>query len=278
MVDLTSDSADRKRIGEVPGRGKRDGVGSCGCVRYTWAVPLRMPFLPVRFAIASAAIAGLLTGCESSPVPVPSETAEGPPPTVLSIEAPAYPEAFRAAHATLTAAGFGPDLEDRDGGLIESRPVPGGSLLEPWAWADGDIGNGLADTVAWQRRVARVEFVPVEFRPSGSPEIDRPDLPGMSAPRDLARHDGPIEVRVWVFVERAFTPGLRRSDWTFQLTSVSTNPEPTGASETGGAPGRWTPVGRDPVLEARLRDRLGERLAAAGPQADPSSIRGSTQR
>lgn len=228
--------------------------------------------------MAFAAIASALTACESSPVPLPAETAEGPAPTVLTIEAPAYPDAFRAAHAALSDAGFGPDLEDRDGGLIESRPVPGGSLLEPWAWADGDVGNGVADTLAWQRRIARVEFVPLEFRPPDALSVDRPALPGASAPRDLARHDGPIEVRVWVFVERAFTPGLRRSDWTFAVTSVSTSPEPVGTSSTGGAPGRWTPVGRDPALEARLRDRLGERLALAAAQPDPSSIRGSTQR
>jgi hypothetical protein len=228
--------------------------------------------------LPAVALAVLLAGCESSPVPVAGES--GPEPTVLTIEANSYPDAFRAAHATLTDAGFKPELEDRDGGLIESRPVNGGSILEPWAWADGDVGNGVADTMAWQRRVARFEFVPLAFRTVGEPEIDRPDLPGMSIPPDLARHDGPIEVRVWVFVERAFTPDLRRSDWTFQLTSVATNPERTGTSETGGAPSRWTPVGRDPTLEATLRDRLGERLAAvpADAQPAPSSIRGSIQR
>jgi hypothetical protein len=233
--------------------------------------------LQLRDLLAVAFVA-LAAGCQSSPVPVPAEP--GPEPTVLTIEAASYPDAFRAAHATLTGAGFQPELEDRDGGLIESRPVAGGSLLEPWAWADGDPANGLADTLAWQRRVARFEFVPLAFRTAGEPEVDRPDLPGMSIPADLARHDGPIEVRVWVFVERAFTPDLRRSDWTFSVTSVAINPERPGTSETGGTPSRWTPVGRDPTLEATLRDRLGERLAAAPPgaQPDPSSIRGSIQR
>lgn len=231
----------------------------------------------------------MLAGCESSPVPVAAE--EGPDPTVLTIAAATYPQAFRAAHATLSDAGFKPELEDRDGGLIESRPVAGGSILEPWAWADGSAGNGVADTIAWQRRVARFEFVPLAFRTGEPAVVDRPDLPGMTVPVDLAEHDGPLEIRVWVFIERAFTPDLRRSDWTFQLTSNAINPQRTGTSETGGAPGRWTPVGRDPELEARLRDRLGERLAAApsAPKAPepeavprdysaPSSIRGSIQR
>lgn len=221
---------------------------------------------------------GLLCGCESSPVPLPIET--GPEPTVLTIAAASYPEAFRAAHATLSEAGFRPELEDRDGGLIESRPVPGGSVLEPWSWADGDVANGLTDTLEFQRRVARFEFVPLEFRSSDASTVDRPDIPGMSVPPDLAKHDGPIEVRVWVFVERAFTPDLRRSDWTFQLTSFATNPERVGTSASGGAPSRWTPTGRDSALEARLRDRLGERLAAApaDDHPDPNSIRGSIQR
>lgn len=219
--------------------------------------------------MALIALAGApLCSCESAPEPVPADP--GPEPTVLTITATNYPDAFRAAHATLADAGFLPELEDRDGGLIESRPVTGGSLLEPWAWADGDPGNGLADTISWQRRIARFEFVPLEFTARDTGEVDRPDLPGMSAPSDLAAHDGPIEVRVWVFVERAFTPDLRRSDWTFQLTSVATNPKRTGTSETGGTPSRWTPVGRDPVLEARLRDRLGERLAAAPSPETPA--------
>ncbi len=233
----------------------------------------------IQFRVVSAfATVALLAACESSPVPVAAE--EGPDPTVLTIDAGSYPEAFRAAHATLTDSGFKPELEDRDGGLIESRPVNGGSILEPWAWADGEVGNGLTDTLAWQRRVARFEFVPLAFRTSDAKSIDLPDLPGVSVPADLARHDGPIEVRVWVFVERAFTPDLRRSDWTYQLTSVATNPERTGKSETGGDPSRWTPVGRDPALEARLRDRLSARLATASGDAHspPSSIRGSIQR
>lgn len=209
-----------------------------------------------------------LGGCETAPVPVAADS--GPEPTVLNITAKTYPDAFRAAHATLTDAGFLPELEDRDGGLIESRPVAGGSLFEPWAWADGDPGNGLADTVAWQRRVARFEFVPLEFAAREAGEVDRPDLPGMSAPSDLAVHDGPIEVRVWVFVERAFTPDLRRSEWTFQMTSTATNPKQTGTSQSGGEPSRWTPVGRDPALETRLRDRLGERLAAVPPPETPA--------
>ena len=225
-------------------------------------------------------MAGQLVGCETVPVPVEAE--RGPEPTVLTITAASYPDAFRASHATLTEAGFPPELEDRDGGLIESRPQPGGSLLEPWAWADGDVGNGLADTLAWQRRVARVEFVPLAFRTDAVKAVDQPDLPGVTVPEDLARHDGPIEVRVWVFVERAFTPDLRRSDWTFQLTSVATNPQRTGTSASGGAPSRWTPIARDPALESRLRDGLGRRLASATPEAaaqpDPSSIRGSIQR
>lgn len=274
MVDLSSVCVSRKgfvadRI-EPPPR----AVGSCGRVRYTPVVPGRRPFFREFGAIAATVAIGSLVGCESTPAPVAYE--EGPEPTVLSIAAASYPEAFRAAHATLSDAGFRPELEDRDGGLIESRPLPGGSLLEPWAWADGDPWNGLADTVAWQRRVARFEFVPLEFRTADAGEVDRPDLPGMTAPRDLARHDGPIEVRVWVFVERAFKPDLRRSDWTFQLTTTASNPKRTGSSETGGDPSRWTPIGRDPALEVRLRDRLGERLASAppsGPAPAPETIR-----
>jgi len=235
------------------------GTGRTGASDYTSRV--RNAFVPSVIPLLL-----VLVACETGPE---ASTPLGPPPASVAIDAPAYRDAFRAAHDVLRDAGFTPDLEDRDGGIIETRPRNGGSLLEPWAWADGDAGNAVADTLAWQRRKVRVEFVPIAFRSAATPEPAAPELPGMGAPRDLSRHDGPIEARVWVFVERAFTPYLRRSNWTRQATTFATNPERPGRSVTGGAPGRWTPIGRDPVMEAAVRDRLGGRLAALPATASP---------
>jgi hypothetical protein len=172
------------------------------------------------------------------------------------------------------------ELVDRDGGVIETRAKVDGSLLEPWDWPRGEAGAGLESTLAFQRRRMRFEFLPAGFRPripGDDEQLLGPRVPGSitdgsSGTIDLTRLDEPVEVRVWVWTERAFTPGLQRSAWTFSQTSFYSNPlkdRPIGDGTTRDR-SIWTPLARDPVMEADVLAELRRRLVVqAAPPEQP---------
>ncbi|MDZ4753118.1 MAG: hypothetical protein SGJ11_01310 [Phycisphaerae bacterium] len=193
--------------------------------------------------------------------------------TVLALDRSEYPQVFDAAVALAADEGMFPELRDRDGGIIQTRPKVAGSLLEPWDWPRGSPKAALDATVAYQRRRVRFEFIPSGFRPA--PVEDPSTLLGAQTPGgpagaagseavDLAAYEGPMELRVWVYVEQAFTPHMQRSTWTFSQTTFARDPMRQAAGADGTTRDRsiWTPIARDPPMEAILLAKLRERLAS----------------
>lgn len=179
-------------------------------------------------------------------------------PSVLVVDSAAYDATFTAAVEAARRAGLPAVFQDRRAGIIETEPLVAGSILEPWRTDNDSFSQTMQMTLSLQRRRARFEFTPTEFQPEAAAvdqPLDGPDLLGLDQrPVDLTQDKQPLELRVWVYVERAHTAGLRRSTWTRRKTTRS---ELVWPERDQGLPGGqfWTPVERDPSYEARL---LGE--------------------
>lgn len=220
----------------------------------------------------SVAMAFALGGCASAP-----NSSLGDVPGLLMLERTSYTRAFDEAVALIANEGMPAVLRDRDGGIIESRPNVSGSLLEPWDWPAGSPSAAFESTVNHQRRRVRFEFMPAGFRPSSGVMLTTEEDP-LGGPRtpgstpsdaagavDMSRYEGPIELRVWVYVERAYTPYLQRSAWTFRGRSFARNPEDRRREDddTTRDRSKWTPVSRDPAMERDILEKLEANLKKA---------------
>ncbi|MEE9129068.1 MAG: hypothetical protein V3T84_03550 [Phycisphaerales bacterium] len=232
-----------------------------------WCVanPARMTILP-KGALAGWLICGMVSGCATS---------QGP--AFLTIQAEAYADAFDAAVEAAAVVGLTPIVRDRRSGVIETEPSIAGSVLEPWRNDNASFAQAIENTITFQRRRARFEFTPGGFRPREAAEasLTGPDLfATQDAEVDMTRHPGPLELRVWVYVERAYSPGLRRSTWTRAKTTRS-RIVPTQDDEA--LPRRyWTPVRRDEAYERRLlaavERALGEWSEASSDGPDGKTV------
>ena len=192
-------------------------------------------------------------------------------PATLSLEPGGYEDCFNAVILVARDNGMPAILRDRAGGVVETAPRLSGSLFEPWRLDNDSFGETLENTVSLQRRRARFEFVPADFvAPSaGDPStLEGAPLPGSTGDDllDVRSYPGPLEVRVWVYVERAFTPGVRSGTWTRSQTTFSRDtltPVRDSDDETVVDFSKWTPVRRDPAYEQRLLEALSRRIAAA---------------
>lgn len=181
-------------------------------------------------------------------------------PRVLTFSSGDYSAAFDAAVHVAREHGLRPSIMDRETGIIETWPRHAGSLLEPWRTDNATFGETLTHTVNFERRRLRVEFVPADL----SVPLPNPDdptkaaaIPGSTrsnARLDLLKHDGPIEMRAWVYLEREFRPNQKIGDWTYSQTRYASDPVdiPDSRDTTTVAPGDWTPVGRDEAYERTL--------------------------
>ena len=171
----------------------------------------------------------------------------------LTLTANDYPEAFDAAVAAVRAHGLEPRVMDRRGGVIETDAIQTPSLLEPWAWQGTDRDLALLNTLGNTQRRIRVEFTPARGTPlarTSAETLESPDLLGMDMSEDLTETSGPIDARVWIWIERTYRPGRNLSSWTLSKTSY----ERRLANDP-----RWERVpGRVVVPEAR--DRGAEQL------------------
>ena len=210
-------------------------------------------------------LCGLVNGCATS---------QGP--DFLSIDSQRYSDAFDAAVEAARVAGLSPIVRDRRSGLIETEPRIAGSVLEPWRDDNASFTQAIENSITFQRRRARFEFAPVIFQPDQAPDaqLTGPDLFGTQAAEiDLSRHTGPLELRVWVYVERSYTPGLRRSTWT-RANTTRTRIVP--AEDDGALPRQyWTPVHRDEAFERRLLTAVQSALAQP-PEASSKMPDGET--
>jgi hypothetical protein len=209
-----------------------------------------------RLPLPALMIAACLGGCATS---------RGP--ELLRIDAEAYPDAFDAALEASRTHGMPPALRDRRQGVIETQPSLASSVLEPWGSDNASLGQAVENTIAFQRRRARFEFVPAGIMPPAAaddhPEAG-PDLLGVDAPRfDLSAYRGELELRVRVFVERAYAMGVRRGTWSRRTTTRAKIDAP--ASDGAIPTDFWTPISRDEAFERRLLaavDRALEQRAA----------------
>lgn len=186
-----------------------------------------------------------------------SSTDDGP--AVLRIAPPAYSAAFDAAVEAARQEGMPAVLRDRRTGLIETDTRIAGSVLEPWRTDNRNLNQTMQNTLAFQRRRCRFEFTPLqtphhaEFQPDGDANAES------DAPQDLTQIDQDLELRVSVFVERAYAPGVRRSTWTRSKTTKTDLVWPEG--QLGPNAERfWAPITRDPAYERRLLAKVQELL------------------
>lgn len=222
--------------------------------------PTRLAVLVVLLLTVQAS----MTGCASS------KQARVESSSTITIEGVGYSTCFDQALLVARSAGMPPVLRDRAGGVVETAPRIAGSIFEPWRLDNSGLGEGIENTLNFQRRRARFEFVPAGFNPPpvrDSSVLSGPALPGSVADRtrDLRFHDGPIELRVWVYVERSFRPGVQNASWTRSMTSFSTDSiDRKTVGRTISDESRWTPVRRDRDYELRLINAFKERVEALG--------------
>lgn len=198
----------------------------------------------------------LVTACQSTPGPAS-----------LTIHQAQYEQTVDAAVKVLRDSGYHPTLVDRQAGRIETTPLHAGGLLEPWRTDNADLNQSVQNTVCNQRRLVRVEFVPMADAVSSTPNTDQlfgPAIPGSAealAHAPVTTASGPIEVRVWVSLERSVLSGQKLSTYSGTLSSAWSDP-----GEPGAAAERWTPIGRDADSE---RDLLGLIAQAISTPAAP---------
>jgi hypothetical protein len=146
-----------------------------------------------------------------------------------------------------------PVLLDRRGGIITTTPVVAGSFLEPWKPKPSSARQGLENTLAQQRRTARFEFVPVLSMIVKDNQTDKLVGPNFlsSTGLDLTTYQGELELRVWVYVDRKYTQGIRRSTWSLSLDSRATV-LPSEEPWEQVANSFWTPISRDVAREREL--------------------------
>lgn len=203
-----------------------------------------------------------LAGCGSGVKTTPGSS--------LSLQGLQYDACFEEVIRVASDSGMPATVRDRAGGLVETAPRLCGSLLEPWRQDNADFNQALENTIALQRRRARFEFVPASFVAPALVDpsvLDGAPLPGSSADGifDVRTYDGPLELRVWVYIERAFTPGLRNGTWSRSQLSFSSDPlAPDRLELESGATvdlSRWTPLRRDTAYEQRLIGMIRNRLS-----------------
>ena len=174
-------------------------------------------------------------------------------PDVLLLDSQNYAHVFDAAVEAAEADGMKPVLLDRRGGIIATDPAVAGSFLEPWKPKPSTARQGLENTLAMQRRTARFEFVPVMQEIAASEdggELVGPDLLS-STGVDLTTYNGPMELRVWVYVDRYYQQGIRRGTWSLRQESrtiVLPAEEPWEQIPISF----WTPITRDVAREREL--------------------------
>ena len=202
-----------------------------------------------------------------------------PVPAVLSFPRSDYERAFDAALEAAKAQGLEPVVADRSLGVIETDARTAGSLLEPWRTDNDGLADALAHTVSFERRRARFEFVPEGFaapEPTADAKAEGPAVAGSDRAErrlDLTRAEGVIELRAWVFVDRAFRANQQIGRWSLSEQRYAQDPadKPLPEDESTRAPTEWTPIGRDVPYERRLTARIVEAMAAAPKPAEPAT-------
>ena len=174
-------------------------------------------------------------------------------PDVVFVSSVDYEKAFDAAVEAASSRGLKPVFVDRRGGVIETSPTVAGSVVEPWKQRASSPIQTIENTLSLQRRTARFEFRPTSMPTEPNAKegmLVGPDLLAVAG-QDLTNYNGQLELRVWVYVDRHYTQGMRRGTWSLNSETVSTvlpAREPWEQS-----PSRfWAPVSRDISAERTI--------------------------
>ena len=212
-------------------------------------------------------MAVLVGGCSSAPEPVVTNA-----PAVLLVPSSRYDAAFDAAIKSSRDVGMTTAVRDRRDGVIETQPRQASTVFEPWVGDNSSLSTAMGSTAHLQRRRVRIEFAPVPTVPESEPippRLTGPDVLGLSSARsaDLEHYSGELEMKVWVYLERAHTRGVKRFPWSTSLTSRwSDARQPIDPKEGVASTSVWTPLARDPELEQRIVASVSEALAPASSQ------------
>lgn len=195
------------------------------------------------FVAMLSVLAAGLPGCAAGSAGSGESGESGGGPESIAIDSARYQAAFDAAIEAARARGMAPLLRDRRAGVIETEPALAGSLLEPWRTDGASFEQVLQNTIHFQRRRARFEFVPAGHD---------------QATADLTEHHGPLELRVRVVLERMDQVGIRHNAWTRGATTTSVI---IAGDPVDQLPSQfWTPVARDPAMEQRLLAAVDEAM------------------
>ena len=196
-----------------------------------------------------------------------------------------YPQAFDAAIAAARDHGFNAIVVDRTTGIIETDTRHAGTLLEPWRLDNDSIDQAAANTLVSTRRRVRVEFTPAGWSPpplAAEGTLQGASLPGSRS--DLERFDlqswtGPIEARVWVYLEKSAAPGIELSSYSGTLSSryEETRGEAPSAPADGSTRFRsvWNPSGRDEAYERTIGLAIAQALSQATPAVESAPSQAS---
>jgi len=194
-----------------------------------------------------------LAGCRA---PLPPEG-----PTELRVYVPDYEAFFDAALSVLRRYDFSPDYADRTRGVIVSEPVTSGQWFEPWR-VDSPGGYQLLESSLHTiRRTVTVRLQPLE----DSPAETQPTV------ADVLSEDWDREPPVWGVKRYRVSVQVDKSRYSAperQITTASgalaiySTRIPTTEGIRGPASREidWVPLGRDPLLEAFLLEKLANAL------------------
>lgn len=184
----------------------------------------------------------------------------------LTIAPAQYRDAFDAAARIVREMGYKVVVVDRSNGIIETDARHAGSALEPWRLDNASVSEVTANTVANRRRRIRFEFIPASAQMAsvGADDVLRgAAIPGSTAAQerfDVQSCVGPIDVEIWVYVERSFLEGNKPSTYSGSLASRWSNPlnaKPLDAADDSIRENpQWVPVGRDVAYEQTIEERL----------------------
>jgi hypothetical protein len=194
-------------------------------------------------------------------------------PEVMIVQPANYSVVFDAALEVAAEAGMPARFVDRRAGIVQTETRIAGSVLEPWRTDNSSIGQATANTLAFERRRTRFEFAPVDYQDQTLQKqetLTGPSLVNENPLVDLTQANYPLEIRVWVFLERADTYGLRRSTWSRTKTTIARVIDPDTGEQTSGT--NWTTITRDREYEKALLARVAQKIQSLDVQGGQDSL------
>jgi hypothetical protein len=200
----------------------------------------------IRATGLACGVFGLVAGCQAPAQPT------GPAEIVLHV--PDYEAFFDASLSLLRLCDFQPDRVDRTRGLIVSHPTTSGQFFEWWR-VDSRGGYQVAESSLHTIR----RIVTVNVEPVGG-QGGRAGVPTVAATgqRPVPPEAGELyRVRVQVDKSRYSAPERQVTTTSGALVMYSERvPTVEGLRGPQSRFAQWVPLGRDPLLETFLLEKL----------------------